>query len=51
MDKGLVADFIAAVREGKSPLVSGEDGMRALEVALAAYRSAETGEAVTLPLS
>jgi predicted dehydrogenase len=51
MDKGLVADFISAVREGRAPAVSGEDGKRALEVALAAYQSAETGKAVPLPLS
>ncbi len=40
MDAGLVADFLAAVRDGRRPTITGEDGLRAVEVALAAYRSA-----------
>jgi predicted dehydrogenase len=28
-----IRDFVAAVREGKSPLVSGRDGLRAIEIA------------------
>jgi UDP-N-acetyl-2-amino-2-deoxyglucuronate dehydrogenase len=39
----LVADFVAAVREGREPLVSGEEGRRALAVVLAIYESARTG--------
>jgi UDP-N-acetyl-2-amino-2-deoxyglucuronate dehydrogenase len=39
----LVADFVAAVREGREPLVSGEEGRRALAVVLAVYESARTG--------
>ena len=42
MDAGLVADFIAAVRDHRPPTITGTDGLRALEVALAAYRSART---------
>lgn len=39
----LVADFVSAVREGRDPMVSGEEGRRALAVVLAAYESARTG--------
>ncbi len=49
-DAGLVADFIEAVRENRPPSVTGEDGLRAVEVALAAYRSARRGQPVQLPL-
>ena len=48
MDAGLVADFISAIREQRDPSISGEDGLRALEAALAAYRSAEAGVPVKL---
>ena len=50
MDEGLINSFLQTVREGKTPSVTGEDGLKALEVALAAYRSAETQTTVTLPL-
>jgi len=49
MDKGLIADFVASVREGKSQAsVTGEDGMRAVEVALAAYEASRLHKPVTL---
>lgn len=41
-------DFIAAIAERRDPLATGEDGLRALEICLAAYRSAETGRPVAL---
>ena len=47
-DRGLVKDFLAMIRTGGEPSITGEDGLRALEVTLAAYRSAETGEPVKL---
>ena len=47
-DDGLIADFVDCVREKRAPSISGEDGLRALEVALAAYESARTGRPVTL---
>lgn len=47
-DEGLVADFVAMIREGREPSVDGEDGLRALEVALAAYESARRTEPVQL---
>ena len=47
-DKGLMADFVDMIRAGREPFISGEDGQRALEVALAAYESARRGEPVRL---
>jgi myo-inositol 2-dehydrogenase / D-chiro-inositol 1-dehydrogenase len=41
--------FIACVREGREPLVTGEDGRAVLEVLYAAYASARTGSKVALP--
>lgn len=41
-------DFVRAVREGRSPLVDGIQGMQAVEVVRAIYRSAATGEGVRL---
>lgn len=48
MDSQLVSDFVASVREQKAPSVTGEDGMRAVEVALAAYQSAESKQPVVI---
>ncbi|MCX7625990.1 MAG: Gfo/Idh/MocA family oxidoreductase [Candidatus Sumerlaeaceae bacterium] len=39
LDALMIKEFIAAIREERIPLVTGEDGLRALEVALAAYKS------------
>jgi predicted dehydrogenase len=39
-------DLAAAIRAGTRPSITGEDGLRALEVVEAIYRSAETGRAV-----
>ncbi|MCM3740609.1 Gfo/Idh/MocA family oxidoreductase [Oceanobacillus luteolus] len=41
MDRGLVEDFISSVREGKNPSITGEDGLKALSVAIAAYESSK----------
>lgn len=43
-------DFGAAIRSGRQPLVSGEEGYRALEVVEAIYRSCRSGEKVRLPV-
>jgi predicted dehydrogenase len=48
MDRGLIADFVEMIRTGRAPFISGEDGLRALEVALAAYQSAHSHRAVAL---
>jgi predicted dehydrogenase len=41
-------EFVAAVEEGREPSVTGQDGLRGLEVALALYRSAKTGRPETV---
>ncbi|MYL53920.1 gfo/Idh/MocA family oxidoreductase [Pontibacillus yanchengensis] len=46
MDDRLVEDFIRAVKEDKTVTITGEDGMHAMNVALAAYRSAKLHQAV-----
>jgi predicted dehydrogenase len=48
-DPGLIAAFVEAVRTGTSFPVTGEDGLKALEVALCAYESARRREPVTCP--
>ncbi len=48
MDLGLVKDWVEAVETEKEPSVSGEDGLKALEVALAAYSSAAGKKVVQL---
>lgn len=46
----LYADVIEAIKSGRDPYVTGEDGMRALELVLAIYKSAAEGKPVKLPL-
>ncbi|MBI5280523.1 MAG: Gfo/Idh/MocA family oxidoreductase [Candidatus Solibacter usitatus] len=41
-------DFGDAVKAGKPPLVSGEEGLRALEIVMGVYESCRTGQAVKL---
>jgi len=48
LDALMIDDFIQAVRTGRAPRSTGQDGLRALEVALAAYRSARLGQPVDL---
>ncbi|HXF64135.1 MAG TPA: Gfo/Idh/MocA family oxidoreductase [Caldilineaceae bacterium] len=48
MDAALMADFVEMVRTERPPSITGLDGLKALEVALAAYRSAELAAPVTL---
>ena len=43
-----IADFVAAVREGRPPLVDGAEARKALVVVEALYRSAATGGWVTV---
>jgi len=45
----VVADFAAAVRDGREPASSGADGLRALEATAAAYEAAARGAVVELP--
>ncbi|WP_224270997.1 Gfo/Idh/MocA family protein [Haloprofundus salinisoli] len=45
-NKGMLADFADAVREGHTPQTTGQEGVDAVAVTEAAYESAERGEAV-----
>jgi predicted dehydrogenase len=47
-DRAMVEGFLSSVRAGEvlEPCATGEDGVRALEVALAGYRSSTTGTVV-----
>jgi predicted dehydrogenase len=47
-DLGLVADFVQAVDDRREPSVTGIDGLRAVEVTVAAYRSVQSGKAVAV---
>ena len=40
-------DFGEAIRAGRKPLISGEEGYHALEIVEAVYRSCRTGQKVT----
>jgi UDP-N-acetylglucosamine 3-dehydrogenase len=46
----LVDEFVSAVEENREPAITGRDARAALELTVAAYRSAETGQPVSLPL-
>ncbi|MCE1255408.1 MAG: Gfo/Idh/MocA family oxidoreductase [Anaerolineae bacterium] len=45
---GMVKEFITAIKQNRAPLVTGLDGYKAVEIALAAYQSAQTGQPVKL---
>ena len=47
-DQGTLDEFVAAISEQRPPAVSGVDGLRAVEIVAAAYRSLETGAPVKL---
>ena len=46
MNHAMVREFASAIRENRQPLVTGLDGLRAVEAALAAYESDRTGQTV-----
>ncbi|WP_408955111.1 Gfo/Idh/MocA family protein [Natroniella sp. ANB-PHB2] len=46
----LFGDMIEAVREDRKPLVDGREGKKAMELILAIYKSARTGQPIELPL-
>ena len=48
---GLIGDVLAALREGRPPAVTGEDGRAAVEVITAIYESGQERRTVELPLS
>jgi predicted dehydrogenase len=47
-NQAMVQEFAAAIRENRTPRVTGMDGLRAVEVTLAAYESDRTGQAVEM---
>jgi predicted dehydrogenase len=51
MDMGLVEDFVSMIEKNGQPSITGEDGLRAVEVAIAAYESARRRKPVRLPLT
>ncbi len=50
IDYGLINSFVTSVAEGNPVAITGEDGLAAVEVALAAYKSNERHVPVKLPL-
>jgi predicted dehydrogenase len=44
MNQAMIDEFVAAIREGRETAVTGEDGLFALELVLAAYKSAESNQ-------
>ncbi len=48
MNQAMIEEFVAAIREGRETAVTGEDGLFALEVVLAAYESAKTNQPAQL---
>lgn len=47
-DRGMLVEFVDVVRGGREPSVTGIDGLRAVEIVQAAYRSIASGEPVAL---
>lgn len=45
------ADVVSAVKSGGKPAIDGHEGRRSVEIILAIYKAAETGQAVKLPLT
>ncbi|TWD96541.1 putative dehydrogenase [Neobacillus bataviensis] len=48
MEKGLIEDFLQSIKEKRRPSITGEDGLRTLEVVKAAYESDKQKKVVTL---
>ncbi len=45
------ADVVEAIQGGRKPLIDGYEGRRSVEIILAIYKAAETGQGITLPLA
>ncbi|MGH2377271.1 MAG: Gfo/Idh/MocA family protein [Candidatus Limnocylindria bacterium] len=48
LTRRMIAGFVDAILDGRPVPITGEDGLRALEVAIAAYRSSELGRPVEI---
>ncbi len=51
MNQAMVSEFVSAIKADREPGVTGIDGLRAVQVTLAAYESARIGQPVKLPVS
>ena len=49
-DREMIAAFMDSIVQNRKPDISGEDGYKALEVALAAYQAIKKRQPVSLPL-
>jgi predicted dehydrogenase len=47
-NRAMIEEFVFAIREGRPPAVTGDDGLRAVEIVDAAYRSIRKGQPVTV---
>ncbi|OGS22248.1 MAG: hypothetical protein A2252_06720 [Elusimicrobia bacterium RIFOXYA2_FULL_39_19] len=45
----VIGDMVSAIKENREPVVTGEDGKKALEIILAIYESSKTGKEIKLP--
>jgi len=43
-------DVVDAIQTGRTPLIDGREGRRSVEIILAIYKAAETGQGIPLPL-
>jgi len=48
MNEGLINDFIDCIKSGRKPFITGEDGLRTLEVVKAAYQADAECKKVTI---
>jgi len=48
MDFALIRDFVGCIKEGRKPSITGCDGLKSLEVSLAAYEASEQRTKITL---
>lgn len=48
MDFGLIQDFVDCIEKGRKPSITGYDGLKTLEVSLAAYESSELKKKIDL---
>jgi predicted dehydrogenase len=48
MNQAMVSDFASAIHENRPPRVTGADGLRAVEAAVAAYESDRTGQMIRI---
>lgn len=45
---GVIDEFVTSIQEGQKPRISGEEGLRSLQVILAAFESEATGKVISL---